>query len=557
MKQDIFFWYIRKSTDVEDKQVNSLEDQKAFILKKAEFLWIKIVKFFVESQSAKAPWRVEFNKMMKELEKWKVHGIISWKIDRLTRNPIDSWSIQYMLQTWVLKKIITNDREYNPEDAWLLMSVETGISSQFIIDLKKNVKRWMDSKIKRWVFCARVPEWYVNNKWEKTVEIDEWRFQIIRKIWDLMLTWDYTVPKLTQIVRDDFGFRRRSNKKSWWNPIGVSSMYNLLTNPFYMWYFNWNWEVIKWTHRPMVTYVEFDRVQKLLWRKWKTVSSRTHHFSYTWCIKCWECGASITATEFIKKWIHYVYYHCTKSSKDIKCTQKYTSLKKLENNILEIIDSISIPQEYLDWAFKNLDKDTQKEIETNKLIKKNLQTTLKKLHADQERALNLCIKGVILESLYINKKEKIDEEIQVIENKLSNFWNELEKSFDITREYMNFLSEVRDIFLTGDLDTKKKVLLCFGNDYTLTNGRLKINFHPWVQAIKKDQSDIWDINDWSGKANFVSISTQTRQEIEKCLKWYPQLESNQHLTLRRGLFYPLNYEDIYPRTSRIIAKLYF
>ena len=27
-------------------------------------------------------------------------------------------------------------------------------------------------------------------------------------------------------------------------------------------------------------------------------------------------------------------------------------------------------------------------------------------------------------------------------------------------------------------------------------------------------------------------------------KWRPQLESNQHLSLRRALFYPLNYGDL-------------
>lgn len=27
------------------------------------------------------------------------------------------------------------------------------------------------------------------------------------------------------------------------------------------------------------------------------------------------------------------------------------------------------------------------------------------------------------------------------------------------------------------------------------------------------------------------------------LSWYPQQESNLYLALRRGLFYPLNYED--------------
>jgi len=39
MKEKIYYWYVRKSTDVEDKQVNSLEDQVTFIEKKAEFMW--------------------------------------------------------------------------------------------------------------------------------------------------------------------------------------------------------------------------------------------------------------------------------------------------------------------------------------------------------------------------------------------------------------------------------------------------------------------------------------------------------------------------------------
>ncbi len=534
MKEELYFWYIRKSTDVEDKQVNSLQDQKYFIYKRAELLGVKIVKIFSESQSAKAPWRVEFDKMMKELKKWKIHWVISWKIDRLSRNPIDSGTIQYMLQTGVLQKIITNDREYTPKDAWLLMSVETGISSQFIIDLKTNVKRGMDSKTAKWEFCWKAPEWYLNNRLDKTIEVDEWRFKIIRKIWDLMLTWDYSVPKVTKVLQDDYGFRRKKRPKTGWTPIAVSWMYKLLTNPFYMWYFVWNWEVLKGTHKAMVTYEEFTRIQKLLWKKWRTVSSRTHHFAYTWCIRCGECDAAITATEFIKKGTHYAYYHCTKSSKTIKCWQKYVNLKKLEKNILEIIDSISISQEYLHWAFNNLEQETQEDIETNKLIKKNLKTTLKKLHAEKERALNLCIKGVILESLYISKKEKIDEEIDTIEDKLSNFGDEIEKSSDVTKRYMSFLADVKDIFINGDLHTKRKVLLCFWDSYTLLDGKLKINFYPWIQAIKKDQSDILNINDRSGKAKIGSISSQTKPNSGKKSKWYSHGESNSDLSLEKA-----------------------
>ena len=472
--------------------------------------------------------------MMLEASKWWVSWIISWKIDRLTRNPIDTGTIQYMLQNSTIEKIITNDREYNRGDSGLIFSVETGMSNQFLLDLKKNVKRWMDSKTERWVFCWKAPEWYLNNRLDKTIEVDSWRFEIVRKIWDLMLTWDYTVPKLTKVVTEDFGFRRKKRAKSWWNPIAVSGMYKLLTNPFYIWYFNWNNDVVKWTHKPMITHDEFNRVQKLLWKKGRTVSSRTHHFSYTWCMKCGECGASITATEFLKKWVHYVYYHCTKSSKTITCWQKYTNLKKLEANIIDILDSISIPQEYLDWGFKNLDKQHQEDIETNKIIKSNLKSTLQKLKLEQERALNLCIKWVISESLYISKKDKIDDELHIIEDKLQNFWNELERSLDVTQRYINFLADVKEKFINWDLETKKKVLLCFWENFILHNGKLTVSFHPWIKAIKKDQSDTESISNWSGKANIDSMSSLREEKSSKKLLWYSHGELNSDLSLEKA-----------------------
>jgi hypothetical protein len=46
-----------------------------------------------------------------------------------------------MLQNSTIEKIITNDREYNRGDSGLIFSVETGMSNQFLLDLKKNVKR--------------------------------------------------------------------------------------------------------------------------------------------------------------------------------------------------------------------------------------------------------------------------------------------------------------------------------------------------------------------------------------------------------------------------------
>jgi len=81
--------------------------------------------------------------MLELIEKTDGVSIVCWKLDRLSRNPVDSGTIQYALQTGKITSIITSDRIYQKEDAGLMFSVETGMGNQFIIDLSKNTKRGM------------------------------------------------------------------------------------------------------------------------------------------------------------------------------------------------------------------------------------------------------------------------------------------------------------------------------------------------------------------------------------------------------------------------------
>ena len=203
--------------------------------------------------------------MIQRIQNWEAKGIISWKLDRLTRNPVDTGTIQFMLQNGQLDKIITNDREYNPVDAWLLFSVETWMSNQFILDLKKNVKRWMDSKTDKWIFCWKAPEWYINNRLEKTIEIDTQRYTLVRKMWHMMLTWNYSVPKVMNTANDEWWFKKKRISKSWCTKLTLSWMYKMFSNPFYTGDFMWNWVIKKWTHKAMVSYEEFYKVQELFY----------------------------------------------------------------------------------------------------------------------------------------------------------------------------------------------------------------------------------------------------------------------------------------------------
>jgi len=61
--------YARKSTDVEDKQVLSIESQLDELREYAKRENIEISAEYVEKQSAKIPGRPIFNKMLNEIEK--------------------------------------------------------------------------------------------------------------------------------------------------------------------------------------------------------------------------------------------------------------------------------------------------------------------------------------------------------------------------------------------------------------------------------------------------------------------------------------------------------
>ena len=81
-----FFLYARKSTDVEDKQVLSIEAQITELRAYAKQENLDVVEELIEKQSAKIPGRPIFEKMLERIERGEVNGILAWHPDRLARN---------------------------------------------------------------------------------------------------------------------------------------------------------------------------------------------------------------------------------------------------------------------------------------------------------------------------------------------------------------------------------------------------------------------------------------------------------------------------------------
>src|ERR1039457_4137452 len=98
-----FFLYARKSTDVEDKQILSIDAQVNELREFAERERLSIVAELIEKQSAKTPGRPVFNEMLERIQAGEALGNLRWHPDRLVRNSVDGGQIIYLLDTGALK----------------------------------------------------------------------------------------------------------------------------------------------------------------------------------------------------------------------------------------------------------------------------------------------------------------------------------------------------------------------------------------------------------------------------------------------------------------------
>lgn len=94
--QDKFYIYARKSTDVEDKQVLSIEAQLVELREFAKREGLHIAAEYIEKKSAKTTGRLVFGTLLAEIEQ-NGDNILAWHPDRLARNSVDGGQVVYLL----------------------------------------------------------------------------------------------------------------------------------------------------------------------------------------------------------------------------------------------------------------------------------------------------------------------------------------------------------------------------------------------------------------------------------------------------------------------------
>ncbi len=486
-----YFLYARKSSESEDRQVQSIEDQINRLKDLATDLNISIKEILTEAKTAKKPdCRPVFSNMLERIEKGEAQGILCWQINRLSRNPIDSGKIGWMLQQNILQSIQTIDKQYLPEDNVLLFNIESGQANQFIIDLKKNSMRGMVGKADRGWLPSRAPLGYLNDKLEHTIIEDVERFHLVRKMWDMMLTGNYTPPQVQEIANEKWGFITPKTKRAGGVELNTSTIYKMFNNLFYTGMFKWRGNVYKGNHKPMITLEEYDRVQFIMGKEGKP-RSQTHNFAYTGIIRCDCCGSMYTASEktkIIKKTGDlktFVYYSCTKKKKDIKCYQSPMTLDKLEEQVDIKLERYTILPVFKDWALEILNRDNDKEIEERTKVYETLHKTLTETQKELDTLTKMRYRELIDDEAFLKNSEELKTKITKLKSSLRETESRAEKWIELTEKTFNFACYARKEFILGGLDKKREIFSAIGWNFSIKDQEVVIKSNEWFVPIEK------------------------------------------------------------------------
>jgi site-specific DNA recombinase len=403
--------YVRKSTEQAERQSLSIPAQK----RKIEELFpsIEIVKWMEpESKSAFKPGRPVFDEMMRLLRDGHADGIVTWHPDRLSRNEIDAAQITYGLRTGMIKdiKFGSYQLDNSPEGIMMLQSIMS--HSQYSSSkLSKDVKRGNDEQRKRGWLTGRSIEGYLNERNKDGMSFgiiveDPERFTLRRKMWDLMLTGNYSTPQIKEIANKQWGYQTRGDRRSPRGPISRSAIYAMFNNPRYAGLIPVPGQPDTYensSYIPMVNEEEYNRVQDLLGKRGTRRLTARKVFTFRGTMTCGECGCMITAEDTTRYYKNgttkkFTYYHCTHKR---PCSQrKNTREESLEQQFNELLMKRRILPQFKDWALEAL--DSQNDVETTDIdaVLTSQNRTIESAHREMKKLIGMAAKELISEDQF-------------------------------------------------------------------------------------------------------------------------------------------------------------
>ena len=391
------------------------------------------------------------------------------------------------------------------------------MAQKYVDDLSRVTTRGLDKKVKLGWYPCIAPTGYLNSKVEergnKTILRDPERFAAVRRMWDMMLTGNFSPARIQKIANEKWGFRTRQTKKTGGKPLGRSTIYKIFSEPFYYGRFEYPKGSGQWypgKHEPMITKAEFNCVQKLLHRGTNPRPQTEFALPFRGLIKCGDCGSSITA--HFKEQVRctkcrykssvknrgacfkcglsvdgmknpnirrYAYYHCTRNLNS-RCRQKCISTTALEAQATEKLKPVDFAPDLRDWGMVQVDKIRDQELDEKSQIMAQRKKAYDQCVIRLENLLRLKTAPENADSSLISDEEYQKQRADLISQKTTlgsdtaTFEMEVNAKARLMKEALTVVADLAELPAEVDTLRKQELLSALGLNHVLKDKKLEI-----------------------------------------------------------------------------------
>jgi DNA invertase Pin-like site-specific DNA recombinase len=486
-----FFLYARKSTDVEDKQVLSIEAQIAELRALAKQNNLNVIDVFIEKQSAKIPGRPIFGEMIKRLENGEAEGILAWHPDRLARNSIDGGKVIYLIDCGRIAALKFPQFWFEPTpQGKFMLNIAFGQSKYYVDSLSENTKRGLRQKVRRGEYPSVAPIGYINDVRNKSIIVDCKKAKVIKAAFEYYAAGNARLEDVSDFLAQR-GIFSRGGKR-----IHKTRATFILSNPFYCGLFRYSGELHEGKHKPIIAKKIFDKVQEVLKQR-----GRPHHKTknepqdYCGLLRCDTCGMSITGEYRVKKQKNgnthdYIYYHCTKKNKSIKCPEPCIRQEELDKQISSLLQKFSLRADWAEKLLEMTETEKEKSAQSVSAFVLESQNQIRAINEKLQRLLDGYLEQDIERETYREEKAKLLSEKKSLEEKMARIEQKQNDWLEPMKEWIKVASNLVKIARDSNLLEKKVAAKeIFGSNLRLASRAVRGEpVFPFSAALRAAES---------------------------------------------------------------------
>ena len=306
--------------------------------------------------------------------------------------------------------------------------------------------------------------------------VDRKKSKIICEAFELYSQGNSRFEDITKFLYD------RNVRSIYGNHIHKDCVKRILSNPFYYGHFRYSGEIYEGKHKPIVEKKLFDKVQKVMIERGHPMKSRIEPKPFCGLLRCGTCAMMITGEDKVKKVckngnIHrYVYYHCTKKSKIIKCAEPCVREEVLAQQLSEILSNYAMPSPWVKEFNLCMEEDKKTANRESSMIISDLQNKVCNLSEKIERLLDVYLAQDIDRETYLKERSKFFSERKTIQEKIQKLETDATVWLEPMREWVETVSTLDEIVKRNDLPQRKLTLQkIFGSNLILHDKKAEEN----------------------------------------------------------------------------------